>query len=150
MKKKRPAWESTLKSTDTEEFLDMCFYRPLGYRWALLFRRLAVSPNQVTVAAIMIGITAGFCFYFTDLWINWLGVFLLIWANTFDSADGQLARMTHKQTELGRILDGVCGDCWFVAIYFAIVFRLWPEWNWPIVLLGLVAGHGHLKQAAMA
>ncbi|GHV59253.1 hypothetical protein FACS1894182_13070 [Bacteroidia bacterium] len=150
MKEKRPAWQSTLKSTDTEEFLDMHFYRPLGYRWALLFQKTGISPNQVTLAAIFIGIAAAFCFYFTSLWINLLGVFLLVWGNTFDSADGQLARMTNKQSFMGRILDGICGDCWFIAIYFAIVFRLWPEWQGWIVLLGLVAGYFHFKQAAMA
>jgi hypothetical protein len=150
MKKKHPAWESTLKSTDTEEFLDMHFYRPIGYRWALLFRRINVSPNQVTIAAIFIGMLAGWCFYFSDIRINGLGVVLLIWANSFDSADGQLARMTHRRSVTGRILDGMCGDCWFVAIYLAIVCRLWPEWNWPILLLALITGYCHTTQAAMA
>ena len=26
--------EATLKSTDTEEWIDLLFYRPIGYRWA--------------------------------------------------------------------------------------------------------------------
>ncbi|MDR2805847.1 MAG: CDP-alcohol phosphatidyltransferase family protein [Dysgonamonadaceae bacterium] len=150
MKEKHPAWKLTLKSTDTEEFLDMHFYRPIGYAWALFFQKINVSPNQVTIAAIFIGMAAGVCFYFTDFYINLAGIFLLIWANSFDSADGQLARMTHKRSVTGRILDGICGDCWFGAIYLAIVFRLWPEWNWPILLLALITGYCHLKQAAMA
>lgn len=29
--------EATLKSADTEEWIDLLFYRPVGYRWALLF-----------------------------------------------------------------------------------------------------------------
>jgi hypothetical protein len=150
MKEKHPAWESTLKSTDTEEFLDLHFYRPLGYRWALLFQKLRISPNQVTIAAILIGIVAGGCFYFSDLYINLAGIALLIGANSLDSADGQLARMTHRQSETGRILDGLCGDCWFIAIYLAIVFRLWPEWNAAILLLAIVTGYCHATQAAMA
>jgi len=145
-----PTLESTLKSVDTEEFIDIHFYRPIGYRWALFFNRLGVTPNQITIASIFIGIAAGVCFYFTSFWINLLGVFLLIWANSYDSADGQLARMTGQKTELGRILDGACGDLWFIAIYFAIIFRLWSAWGFEILLLAVVAGYFHSKQAAMA
>ena len=43
--KKKPDIESTLKSLDTEEFIDIHFYRPIGYRWALFFNKLGVSPN---------------------------------------------------------------------------------------------------------
>lgn len=146
----KPTLESTLKSADTEEFIDIHFYRPIGYRWALFFHKLHVTPNQITIASIFIGVAAGICFYFPDFWINLLGVFLLIWANSYDSADGQLARMTGQKSELGRILDGACGDFWFGAIYLAIVFRLWPEWSFWILLLALVTGYFHSKQAAMA
>jgi len=146
----KPTLESTLKSTDTEEFIDIHFYRPIGYRWALFFHKQNVTPNQITIAAIFIGVAAGICFYFNSFWINLAGVFLLIWANSYDSADGQLARMTGQKSELGRILDGACGDFWFAAIYFAIVFRLWPEWDLWILLLALITGYFHSMQAAMA
>ena len=146
----KPSLESTLKSFDTEEFIDIHFYRPIGYRWALLFNKLGITPNQITVLSIFIGVGAGICYYFDNIWINILGIFLLIWANSYDSADGQLARMTGQKSELGRILDGACGDLWFAAIYLAIVFRLWPVWHWWILVLALVTGFFHAKQAAMA
>ncbi|GHT53242.1 hypothetical protein FACS189451_04990 [Bacteroidia bacterium] len=150
LQQNKPTLESTLKSVDTEEFIDIHFYRPMGYRWALFFNRLGITPNQITVASIFIGVAAGICFYFSSFWVNLLGVFLLIWANTYDSADGQLARMTGRKTEMGRILDGACGDVWFISIYFAIIFRLWPDWSFWILLLAFVAGYFHSKQAAMA
>ena len=137
---KKPSIESTLKSLDTEEFIDIHFYRPIGYRWALLFNRLNISPNTVTIAGIIIGVAAGICFYFTSLTINLLGMFLLIWANSYDSADGQLARMTGKKSELGRMLDGLCGIAWFVAIYAAICFRLMPSWGFWIWILAAITG----------
>lgn len=146
----KPTLESTLKSMDTEEFIDIYFYRPIGYQWALLFRRLGVSPNAVTVASIFIGIAAGICFYFADLWINVIGMLLLVWANSYDSADGQLARMTGQKSQLGRILDGACGDLWFITIYAAICLRLTPEWGIWIWVLGAVTGYFHTKQASMA
>jgi Phosphatidylglycerophosphate synthase len=150
LNKNKPTLESTLKSADTEEWLDIHFYRPIGFKWALFFNKIGVTPNQITIASIFIGIAAGVCFYYTDFWINLLGVFFLVWANSYDSADGQLARMTGQKSEMGRILDGACGDIWFITIYFAIIFRLWGEWDFWILILALIAGVSHSQQAAMA
>ena len=141
---------STLKSLDTEECIDIWFYRPIGYRWALLFRRLGVSPNAITIMGIFIGIAAGVCFYYPNLRVNMVGMLLLVWANSYDSADGQLARMTGQKSPLGRVLDGFCGDVWFFTIYVAICLRLMPEWGLWIWVLAIVTGSYHSKQAAMA
>ena len=148
--KNQPTLESTLKSLDTEEFIDIHFYRPIGYRWALLFQKLGVTPNTVTIASIFLGVGAGVCFYFDCLWITCLGIFLLVWANSFDSADGQLARMTKQFSALGRMLDGFAGDLWFISIYASICLRLYPVWDWSIWVLAVAAGYFHAKQAAMA
>ena len=146
----KPTLESTLKSLDTEEFIDIHFYRPIGYRWALLFNKMGVSPNAVTIASIVIGVAAGICYYPTELATNILGMLLLVWANSYDSADGQLARMTGKKTPLGRILDGAAGDIWFITIYAAICLRLTPQWGIWIWVLAAITGFFHSKQAAMA
>lgn len=45
---------STYKSADTEEWFDIVFNRPIGYQWALLFRRLGVHPNTVTVFSMIL------------------------------------------------------------------------------------------------
>lgn len=146
----KPTLESTLKSTDTEEFIDIHFYRPIGYRWALLFQRLGITPNAVTIASIFIGIASGVCFYYDNLWMTLLGIFFLVWANSFDSADGQLARMTKNFSPLGRALDGFAGDLWFASIYIAICMRMMPIVDWYIWLLALAAGYFHSKQASAA
>ena len=148
--KQKPTLESTLKSMDTEEFIDIHFYRPIGYRWALFFNKFGISPNTVTIASIFIGAAAGVCFYPHNLTINIIGMLLLIWANSYDSADGQLARMTGKKTPLGRILDGTAGDIWFISIYAAICARLTPQWGIWIWAFALITGIFHSKQAAMA
>ncbi|SEG24351.1 CDP-alcohol phosphatidyltransferase family protein [Parabacteroides chinchillae] len=145
-----PELASTLKSMDTEEFIDIHFYRPIGYQWALFFNKFGVSPNSITIASIFIGIAAGICFYYQSLVINIIGMLLLVWANSYDSADGQLARMTGKKTPLGRILDGTAGDFWFISIYAAICLRLTPTWGIWIWILAAVTGFFHSKQAAMA
>ena len=150
-KHKKVSFKDTLKSLDTEETLDIYFYRPIGYAWSLLFMRFGITPNPVTVAGIFIGVAAGVLFYPVDLKINAIGMVLMVLANSFDSADGQLARMTDNKTRLGRILDGLCGDIWFFVIYCALCLRLQVQgfgfWIWG---LALTAGIFHALQAAMA
>lgn len=146
----QPTLESTLKSSDTEEFIDIHFYRPIGYRWALFFQKRGITPNAVTIASIFLGVGAGICFYFDNIFVTILGILLLVWANSYDSADGQLARMTQNYSPLGRILDGFAGDLWFASIYIAICTRLFPEWGFYIWIVAIIAGYFHSKQASMA
>lgn len=150
------SYRDSLKSMDTEEHIDLAFYRPIGYAWACLAKKLGVTPNVITIASIFLGIGAGVLFYFPELWLNVIGMLLLIWANSFDSADGQLARMTKQYSRLGRILDGVSGDFWFAAIYVAICLRenvtseFFMAHHWVIWVMAVVTGICHAKQAAMA
>lgn len=154
--KLRQEYRSSLKSSDTEEWFDLIFYRPIGFVWAVIARKLGIHPNVITVASIFIGIGAGVAFYFDNFWINVIGVLLLIWADSFDSADGQLARMTGQYSRLGRILDGVSSDLWFLAIYIAICLRenytstFFMDHHWMIWAMGALAGICHAQQAAMA
>lgn len=149
-------YRASLKSMDTEEHIDLAFYRPIGYAWACLAKRLGVTPNVITIASIFLGIGAGVCFYYPQMWINVIGMLLLIWANSFDSADGQLARMTKQYSRLGRILDGLSGDIWFATIYVAICLRenvtseFFSAHHWVIWVVAVVTGLCHAKQAAMA
>jgi len=157
-------YQASLKSMDTEEWLDLHFYRPIGFLWAKLFARLGVTPNVVTIASIILGVAGGILLYYRQphlAWLNWLGILLIIWANSYDSADGQLARLTQQYSRVGRILDGVSGDFWFIAIYIALVLReihfgdRWPgdffsTHQWLIWTLAVVAGISHTMQCAMA
>ena len=118
---------STFKSDDTEEWLDVHFTRPIGLVFALMWIRLGVHPNVVTILSIFLGLAAAFNFYFTDLAHNLLGVLLLMLANFCDSTDGQMARLTDQKTIVGRVLDGFSGDVWFFSIYLAICLRTMPQ-----------------------
>lgn len=155
----RKGVEASLKSLDTEEPIDIYFYRPLGYRCALWFERRGVHPNIVTILSIIIGVASGVFFYFDTWWLNLIGILLLVWANVYDSADGQLARMTGKKTLWGRLLDGFAGDLWFFSIYFFICLRFtmahdWEGERWQILAVWLMAAFAgficHSRQCSLA
>ena len=151
--------QATFKSQDTEEWLDIHFTRPLGLLWARFFRHFHIHPNVVTILSIILGAAAGVMFYYPDMVHTVIGILLLIWANLYDSADGQLARMTGQKTRWGRILDGFAGDVWFFTIYAAICLRLqgqhipftdinWGIWIWLLAALSGFVFHG--KQCQLA
>ena len=135
--------QASFKSSDTEEWLDVHFTRPIGLVFALFWNKLGVHPNAITILSIFLGVGAGWMFHYTDLAHNIWGVVLLMFANFCDSTDGQMARLTGKKTLIGRMLDGFSGDVWFVAVYAAIAWRLWSEfipftddqwgpWSWAL------------------
>lgn len=144
----KPTFESSLKALDIENFFDRVFYRRIGYCIALGLRKTGITPNMVTIISIFFGVAAGWLFYYENIWINLAGIALLIFANTLDCVDGQLARLTGIKSEIGRILDGVAGDLWFVSIYFFLALRLTPHIGsgaaWTLAAL---AGASNLVQA---
>lgn len=137
--------KKTLKSSETEDWLDYRLIRPLSYLWACLFARLGIHPNTVTILSMIIG--AGSCIFYAHgsyyyegtygLIMNIIAVLLLIWADIYDCTDGQLARMTGKKSQIGRILDGMAGFVWFVPIYLALVYRFYNHHDIEFNLLGI-------------
>lgn len=155
--------KETLKSEDTEEWLDVHFTRPVGLWFALIWKRLGVHPNTITILSMFLGIGAAFMFYHTGFWYNVGGMLLLMFANFCDSTDGQLARMTGQKTLVGRVLDGFAGDVWFFSIYAALCLRLMPQplstsyyfdsptwgiWIWVLAFLAGILSHS--PQATLA
>ena len=154
-------FKDSLKSWDTENWLDRVFYRPIGFKIALLLRSTPVTPNIITIISIFVGVMGCVLFYPDDnLVINLFGFLLLVFANILDCVDGQLARITGIKSKIGRILDGFCGDIWFLTFYTTICLRLMHgndrilsvfgyHWGWWVFLIALVSAYSHFNQAAM-
>lgn len=137
--------KSTFKSADTEEWLDKVWTRPIGYLFALFFRKIHFSPNAVTVLSMIIGAASAFFFASGSyrycgsygLEMNVIAVVMLAVADFLDSADGQLARMTNHKTKLGRILDGAASEVWFIPIYLALVVRFYYHHSSEFLWMGI-------------
>lgn len=63
-------FRESLKSSDTEETIDIYFTRPIGLVFALLWNRLGIHPNAITILSIFLGVGAGYMFYFPDVTHN--------------------------------------------------------------------------------
>ena len=138
-------YKKTLKSAETEDWLDYRFVRPFSYLWALLFARFDIHPNTVTILSMIIGAASCVLFahgsYYYEGWngflLNIIAILMLIMADVFDCTDGQLARLTGKKSRIGRILDGAAGFVWFVPIYLAFVYRFYIHHDLEFTFLGL-------------
>lgn len=142
---------SSLKSIETENYVDRIFYRPIGFRIARSLKDTGITPNTVTLISILVGVAGACMFYFTgNMTLTLVGIIGLVCANILDCVDGQLARMTGIKSEIGRILDGVAGDLWFLTIYIAISLRLYDEVGSVIIfIIAALSLVSHLTQAAL-
>jgi len=145
------AVEGTYKARDVEGFLDLHFYRKAGFWFAQAFARVGFTPSGVTMLSGIFGLAAGHLYYYHDLRLNLLGMALHVLSNTFDNADGQLARLTNQGSRNGRIIDSISDHLVFVGIYLHLVLRCIAEGASPAIwLLALGAGLSHGVQGAVA
>lgn len=142
--------ESTYKAIETEEWLDIHFYRPLGYLSAKAALYFDTTPNIISLTGMFAGIIAGHLFYYTDLLYTCIGIILLTFSEVMDSADGQLARMTNQKSTLGRILDGFASNLIFISIYFHLSLRIASHGSPLVWLAALLAATSHSIQCAAA
>jgi phosphatidylglycerophosphate synthase len=146
-----PKIESTFKGRDVEGVLDLYFYRPIGFWLAQFFARLKMTPAGVSLLAGIFGVVAGHLYYYRNLSINVAGMMLHVCANTLDNADGQLARLTRRESREGRIVDSIADHLVFVSVYLHLTLRCLFEGSSPaIFLLAFAAGISHALQGASA
>lgn len=134
-----------------EEWIDLRFFRPIGIRIARALEPTRVTPDQVTLWSLVVGLFAGHCFAYSSPWMNLLGFGLFILSDLFDSADGQLARLRGTSTRFGRILDGLSDNARFLNLYVHVVVRLVHHDGWSVwgaSGLALLAGASHSWQSA--
>src|SRR5882672_6417845 len=146
-----PKIDSTYKEREVEGVFDLYFYRPIGFWLAQVFARLRMTPAGVSLLAGIFGVVAGHLYFYRDLSVNVAGMVLHVCANALDNADGQLARLTHRESREGRIIDSVADHLVFVSVYLHLTLRCLCEGSSPaIFLLAFAAGISHALQGAAA
>jgi phosphatidylglycerophosphate synthase len=116
----RDGYRQTLKAPETEEPLDLVVYRPLAYLWVRLLERTTVTPNQVTLASIIVGLGAGWLLGLgTSASLRWGAVAVVVF-NVLDCVDGMLARVRGMRCPYGYVLDGLAGYLGTLAILLGL------------------------------
>lgn len=135
-----PPFSRLLKSRDVEDPINLWVHRPLAYAFCRLIYATPITPNQVTLFAICLGLAAAGCWvYGSPSAMIWGGA--LLWTSAImDGADGILARAKNMQSAFGRALDGTADMLVGLSTVAACLFHLAREGaDWQLLTLGVAA-----------
>jgi phosphatidylglycerophosphate synthase len=128
MKKEEGAdyeYSHSLKSDYSDELINTYVLRPTAGVVVRILYPTSVTPNQVTVAAIIIGICASYFYWIGDSFTTLLAGALVTFKDLLDSADGQLARAKNLFSRRGRFLDSIGDFVVDLLIFTAITLALY-------------------------
>lgn len=117
-------FKASLKTVEAEEIFDLIIFRPVSFVFVKLIYNTNITPNQISIAAMLVGVLAGIIYSFgthTDFLIASAFYFT---CNTLDCADGQLARLKKNGTLLGRVVDGFIDYVVSTVIYICLGFAV--------------------------
>lgn len=132
------------KAWEIEENLDRYFCRPVAVLFTAAFLPLKITPNQVSVGGMLIGMASAFFLFGPSYAALVLAVVLLWTSEVLDAADGQLARLSTRPSRYGRIIDGMCSMALFLTIYTVLGIGLYldtGDWTYPLLALAALFAH---------
>ena len=110
---------------------------------ALSHLSLRVTPNHVTIVAILVGLVAAL-YAATGEWLMMALAGVLLEINSIlDSVDGELARLRFQYSKVGQWLDNLSDDIVDNAFIVACGYAIGGMWFW----LGIAAAGGRLLHA---
>lgn len=117
-------YKSTIKGFYVEEIMDLVFYRPISFFLVKLCYPYPITPNQLSVLAMSLGLAAGLLFALGSYESFIIGGLLFAVANVIDCSDGMLARLKKNGTLTGRIVDGVVDYVVSISLYVGLAVGL--------------------------
>jgi len=130
-------YKASLKAVEVEEIFDLLIYRPLAFLFVKATYSTNITPDQVSVVALIIGSAAGVMFGFGEYSFFVIGASLYILSNILDCADGQIARLKKNGTKVGRVVDGFVDYIVSIFVFVGIAIGLMKQFNnHEIILIG--------------
>ena len=132
-----------------DTWLDVALHRRLSRHVSGPAVRLGITPNQITIASLAVGLAAARCFWHAEAPAAAAGLVLYTTAVVLDHADGEVARLTLAESATGEWLD-VGAD---TVVHTSLVIAMGVSAGVATSTgpaLGLVAGAGVIASAAVA
>ena len=134
---------------DTDGFMARHVERPISLAISRRLARTAITPNEMSLISIAVGICAGPFFLSSRPLMQTIGALMFLAHSILDGCDGELARLKFQQSRWGGILD-FWGDNVVHTVIFgsmAVGWSLSAGSLWPLAL-GAGAVLGTLGSAA--
>jgi phosphatidylglycerophosphate synthase len=116
-------------------------------------RRLAhtaISPNQITIAGMTIGLVGAFFLSLPGYWTEVFGALLFVFCVVVDGVDGEVARLKLMETTFGHTLDIVTDNIVHVAVFVCISIGLYRYTGNPLYMRALLFLMGGFALCAVA
>jgi phosphatidylglycerophosphate synthase len=135
-------FRQTLKSDAfyADELINIVLLRPVAAAIVWILTPTPVTPNQVTVFAVLLGFGAAAAYLFATPAACAVAGALVLAKDIFDDADGQLARAKNLYSRRGRFLDSIGDFAVNLAVFPAltsVVYTARPHAS--TVVLGVLA-----------
>jgi phosphatidylglycerophosphate synthase len=136
---------------DADSWVDRTFHRRFS---RLLTRRLVgtpVTPNQVTIASLLVGLTAAACVWNASAaGLALIGLVLYAVSVIIDHTDGELARLTLQESVVGERLDFLSDTTVHALLVVGMGVAAERRFGGGALVMGLVAGAGVTLSAVFA
>src|SRR5271163_686904 len=135
---------------DTDGFMARHVERPISLAISCLLAPTAITPNQMSVISVVVGICGGPFFLSNRASLQTIGALLFLAHSILDGCDGELARLKFAESPWGGVLD-FWGDNVVHAVIFACMAIGWSlaaAAGWPLSL-GAAAVLGTLGSAGL-
>ncbi|MCP5005628.1 MAG: CDP-alcohol phosphatidyltransferase family protein [Planctomycetes bacterium] len=130
----------SLGSSSDSPILDKYVIRRISGFISRLSLRTPVTPNQVTIASLVLGLMSGVYFSFGGFTYGVFGGLLYFLSVILDQCDGEVARLKYMESESGRILDIITDTVVNAAIVVGITLGIYRnDKTGFIIILGLLA-----------
>lgn len=108
-------------------FMSRHFDRRLSQLMSKKLAHTKITPNQVTLIGMSIGLTAAFLLSIAGYRAHLLGAFLFVFCIIVDGVDGEIARLRLKQSAFGHYLDIITDNIVHAAIFLGMAFGLYHD-----------------------
>jgi phosphatidylglycerophosphate synthase len=109
-----------------------------------------ISPNQITIAGMTIGLAGAFFLSLPGYWAEVFGALLFVFCVVVDGVDGEVARLKLMETPFGHTLDIVTDNIVNVAVFLCIAVGLYRHTGNPLYMHALLFLMGGFALAAVA
>jgi phosphatidylglycerophosphate synthase len=143
-------YKKSLKMPEVEEFFDLFFYRPFAFLLVKLVYNTSITPNQLTLIAIFVGLVSAVVYSFGPVYFTAAAICFAMY-NIIDCSDGMLARLKKNGSNAGRILDGLADYISTAAVLIGLAIGASRNSNntayWWLMLAA--AGFSNVIQSAL-
>lgn len=135
-------------NADLDGFVDRYFNRKVSTFLTRLFLRIGLSPNAITVLSLFIGLMAAGSFALGGYMAGIIGSLLFQLSAIVDCCDGEVARLTNRQSRFGQQLDIAADNVVHMAIFAGVAWGLFLQQepgsgSWLPLALGAAAVVGN-------